>query len=81
MLGCVGHSLVDLGGQLVNRPLALPEDIDQLRPPAVPQRPGSFYEGVEERILFLLIAHSGLLFKSSLDNATVKGFLFKYLLE
>jgi hypothetical protein len=72
---------VDLCGQLVNRPLALPKDIDQLRPPAVPQRLGSFYEGIEERILFLLVAYSHLLFKSSLDKSTVRGFLFKYLLE
>jgi hypothetical protein len=72
---------VDLCSQLVNRPLALPKDVDQLRPPAVPQRLGSFYEGVEERILFVLAAHSRLLLKSSLDKPTVKGFLFKYLLE
>jgi hypothetical protein len=77
--GCPGRRTV-FAGDAAER-ISSTRNIDQLRPPAVPQRPGGFHEGVEERLLFLAVPHSRLLFKSSLDKPAVLGFLLKYPFE
>ena len=53
MVGGVGHALADLSGDLLDRLLALGEQVDDLGPPTVAQRPGHRREGVEKLVLGL----------------------------
>ena len=58
MVRRVGHALVDLGGDLLHRPLALSENIDDLGPAPAGQRFGHFCESVEECVLGRSLTHA-----------------------
>ncbi len=51
VLGGVGDALVDLGGDLLDVPLALGEQVDDLRAPAVAERLGRRGQAVEQPVL------------------------------
>ena len=53
----VRHALADLGGELVDVPLALREHVDQLGAAPVGERLGDLGKGVEQRILGNAVTH------------------------
>jgi hypothetical protein len=65
MMGGVCERLADFCGDLVHRPLALREDIDNLGPAAISERVGHRRERVEQRVLCLAVAH---ILKISLES-------------
>ena len=57
VVGGVGDALVDLAGDLLDRALALGEDIDDLGSPAAGQRLGHLGEAFEQRVLRGPVTH------------------------
>ena len=53
----VGDGLIDLARELVDRAFALREHVDDLGPPAAPERLGDLGERIEENVLGFTIAH------------------------
>ena len=79
MVRRVGHTLPDLISELVNRPFALGEDIDDLGATSTCQRFGNLGERVEQRVLGSPITHlahpTSSVFKLTLEYRGGKGYI------
>jgi hypothetical protein len=57
-MGSVRHALADLAGDLLDRPLALGQQVCDLRPPPARQRPGNLGKPLIQGILRSTVSHA-----------------------
>jgi hypothetical protein len=68
-MGSVRHALANLGSDLLDRPLALGQQVRDLRPPSARQRPGNLGKPLIQGIFRGTVSHAFMIW---LDQPFVK---------